>query len=305
MNSERNDRGALSASVMVWILAAVALAGVVATLGRVGVFEGDTSPGTFKGAVVDSSTGEPLGGVIVAATDVSGAPISGLSGTTTVDGKYMITGLTSDEYGLLVTGSGVGHETGYVAHTVGPHGHEVVATWGEAGTYAPGVVGDIALDPLAGPSTTTIPTTAVPATTEPGATPVTVPGVVGPTTTAGFRGPTIGTLTATPSVVSPSRVCGTPTTQFSVAVSHPSGVKSVVVQWSYPTAPGGAGPGTASSTATLIQMPGTDTWVGGASFWQQPLLAPQTWVTLKVVATANDTYYRSRTFTETLAIKKC
>ncbi len=307
MGIERNDRGALSAPILVWMLAAVALVGVVATLGWVGVFDDDNG-GKFRGTVVDADTGEPLGGVIVAATDTDGTPISGLSATTTVDGDYLIPGLTSDEYGLLVTGAAAGHETGYVALAVGPHGHEVVATWGAAATYAPGVIGDIALDPVAAPSTTTIPTTTIPTSspesTGPDATTTTAVG--GTTTTAGFLGPTIGTLTATPSLVSPSRVCGGSTsTEFSVEVSHPSGVKTVVVQWSYPTLPVGAAPGTASGTVALSPKPSTDTWIGGTTFWMQPADAPQTWVTLKVVATANDTYYRSRTFTQTLAIKRC
>lgn len=311
MNSERNDRGALSASVLTWILAAVGLMGVVATLGWVGAFGGDDPATDFRGTVVDSLTGEPLPGVTVAATDTDGAPISGLSATTTVEGKYLIAGLTSDEYGLRVDGSATGHETGYVAIPSGPYGHEVVPTWGAAATYAPGVVGDIALDPLSGPGATTVPTTETTspsttssATSEPTATEPGTPAGAVTTTTAGFLGPTIGTLTATPSLVSPSRVCGTSTTQFTVNVTHPSGLKSVVVQWSYPTAPAGAPAGTASGTATLTQKAGTDTWIGGTSFWQQPS-QEQTWITLKVVATANDTYYRSRTFSQTLAIERC
>ena len=301
MRCVRSDRGALSTSVLVWILAAVGLVGTVATLGWVGALDDDEATATFRGVVVDSTTGEPLPGALVAATDVSGAVISGLSATTTVDGEYQIAGLTDDEYGLHVSGAAVGHETGYVAHAVGAYGHEVVASWGAAATYAPGVVGDIALDPLAQPTTTvptTLPVTAVPTTGAP------APSTSAPTTTTGFLGPWIGELSASPALVVASPLCGTTSSQFSIEVTHPSGVKSVVVQWSYPTRPIGAGQGTASGTATLSPVPGTDTWVGGATFSVSPA-ASQTWMTLKVVATANDTYYRSRTFTNTLAITLC
>lgn len=306
------DAGALSTAVLTWIAIAVVGLVTVAGLGWAGVFDGDESTGEFRGTVVDSYTGDPLGGVTVTPTDETGAPISALAAATAANGSYAISGLTSDEYGLLVEGAAVGHQSGYVALIAGPHGHTVVATWGEAATYAPGVIGDIALDPLATP-TTTVPaagTTSTPGVTSstapPATSPGTAPATVAPTTTAAFRGPAIGDVTATPSLVTPSHLCGgSTTTQFSVTASHPSGVKSVVVQWSYPTAPVGAGPGMASGTATLTNVPGTDTWTGSASFWQAPLESPQTWITLKVVATANDTYYRSRTFSQTLAIKLC
>jgi hypothetical protein len=298
----------LSTAVLTWIAISMAVLVTVAGLGWAGVFDGDDSAGGFHGTVVDAYTGDPLAGATVTPTDEAGAPISALAVVTAANGAYAITGLTSDEYGLLVNGAPIGHQSGYVALTVGPHGHTVVATWGAAATYAPGVIGDIALDPLAMP-TTTVPQSSTTSTTAPvaGLAPATTaPAVIGPTTTAGFRGPTIGEIHATPSLVTPSRLCsGSTTTQFSVTATHPSGVKSVVVQWSYPTAPVGAGPGTASGTATLTPAPGGDTWTGGASFWQQPAQAPQTWITLKVIATANDTYYRSRTFAQALAIKHC
>ncbi len=301
------DPGTLSAAVLSWI--AIGMVGLVtvAGLGWAGVFDGDDhTPDGFHGTVVDGYTDYPLGGVTVTPTDETGAPISSLAVVSAADGSYAITGLTSDEYGLLVDGSAVDHVTGYVASTAGPYGHHVVRTWGEAATYAPGVIGDIAIDPLT-VFTSTVPATTTPETTSAiTAAPATAAPPGASTTTVAFRGPAIGSLTATPSLVTPSRLCGgSTTTQFSIEVTHASGVKSVVVQWSYPTAPAGGGAGTASGTAILNQQAGTDTWVGGTSFWQQPAQAPQTSITLKVVATANDTYYRSRTFAQTLAIKKC
>ena len=306
----RADRGAVSASVLIWLVAFLALAGLFAGLGWAGVFDGDDGEGggtvgtieptDWTGLVVDSLTGDPLGGVTVTPTDVTGAPISALAVVTSADGTYLIPGLTSEEYGLKVAGALIDHEDGWVASTSGPHGRLVVQTWGEAATYAPGVFGDIALDPLDVPATS-VADTVGPDTTVPVAP--TTEGAGGGAEPAN-QGPEIGVLSANPPLVAPSQFCGTTTVTFNIQVTDPDGVESVVVQWSYPTGAAGAAPGTASGTATLSWVPGTNRWTGGTSFWQQPLNDP-TWIALKVVATDNLTMYRSRSFDQTLAIQRC
>ena len=298
------DRGALSTAVL-WLAALLCLGLLVASLGWAGVFNGDDNSGSpativptdWTGLVVDSVTGEPLGGVKVTPTDTDGAPISGLAVVTAANGTYVIPALTSDEYGLYVDGELVAHAAGYVASSSGPRGHLVVATWGAAATYAPGVFGDIALDPLDVPASS-VPESTVSASTTPEST--VAASTVPVTTQAENHGPDIGALRAQPALVNPSRICGVTATSFSVEVVDPDGVKSVVVQWSYPLAAGG----TASGVSTLSRVAGTNRWEGATSFWQQPR-DPQTAITLKVVATDQRTMYRSRTFTSALAIKRC
>lgn len=302
------DRGALTTALLAWIAGFLVLAVLFASLGWAGVFTGDESaesPGTivptdWTGMVRDSLTGDPLGGVTVTPTDVSGAPISSLAVVTAANGSYLIPALTFDEYGLFVDGGLVAHAQGYVASGSGPFGHHVVDTWGAAATYAPGVFGDIALDPIEVP-TSTVPESTV-ASTVPEST---AEANTSPTTTAAANhGPDIGAITANPALVSPSRLCGVTTTSFAVEVVDPDGVKSVVVQWSYPTGAAGAAAGTASGASTLTRVAGTNRWEGASSFWQQPRDA-QTAITLKVVATDHLTMYRSRSFDHSLTIKRC
>jgi hypothetical protein len=302
--SHHTDRGAVNTSLVVWIMAIFALAALFAGLGWAGVFdsgdeEGTTAPPAtieptdWTGVVVDSITGEPLGGVTVTPTDVTGAPISSLAVVTAADGSYTLPGLTLDEYGLSADGSLVAHEQGWVASTSGPLGHLVVQAWGDAATFAPGVFGDIALDPIEVPvaSTSTSPSSSA------------APTTIAPTTTAANHGPDIGVLDVSPISVSPSAFCGPTEVDLSVAVTDPDGVGMVNVEWSYPSDEFGV-PGTASGSETLSRDPGTDTWRGTLSFWKQPWYAI-TDVTLKVVAHDTRTMRRSRTFDSILTIERC
>lgn len=300
--SSRPDRGAINTSLALWIMAIFALAALFAGLGWAGVFEsGDdestpTPPATIEptdwtGVVVDSITGEPLGGVTVTPTDVTGAPISALAVVTAADGSYTLPGLTLDEYGLSADGSLVAHEHGWVASISGPRGHLVVQTWGEAATFAPGVFGDIALDPIdESAGSTSSPTTVTPTT-------------AGTTTSAENHGPDIGVPTVNPSTVSPSAFCGNTTTVLRVEATDPDGVGSVVVEWTYASDEFGV-PGTASGSETLTREPGSDTWTGMLSFWKQPWQAI-TPVSLKVIAYDTRTMRRSRTFDSILTIERC
>lgn len=295
--SQSPDRGAISTAAFIWTMAFLALAALFAGLGWAGVFDGDddatsegggastTVPGEFNGTVVDAISGEPLGGVTVTPTDESGAPISSLAAITPATGTYHIDDLTEDEYGLYVDGTLVDHERGYVAISTGPYGRLVVATWGDAATSAPGAIGDIALDPL------TTPTSTEPTTTNT------------PTTAEERHGPEIGELTVTPQLVR-NDPCDDNTASFSIEVSDPQGVASVIIEWTYPTYVIGAAPGTAHGGVMLTAVPGTNRWQGSASFTQRPLNDP-TWIVIKVVATDDTTMYRSETFAKTLAITTC
>jgi hypothetical protein len=136
-----------------------------------------TAAGTFSGRVVDSATGTPLAGVTVSAGDLAGAPV-GSSVVTGADGTFTLAELAGEEYSLIVTGTAIGYESGYVgAYMPPPTGWSVFPTFLEASTWAPMAMGDIALDsrtfsgrivdsatgtPLAGATVTALDTSGAP-----------------------------------------------------------------------------------------------------------------------------------------------
>jgi hypothetical protein len=94
------------------------------------------------GTVVDSGSGERLGGVEITVYD---ALLGTTYGTTTTNGggRFRLTGIEDEEIAVHVDGSAVGHETGYLSCE-----GTVVPTFGEACTTSPGRLGTIPLDPV-------------------------------------------------------------------------------------------------------------------------------------------------------------
>ena len=237
----------------------------------------------FRGTVVDSVTGTPLGGVGVSPTDSAGAPLTAYTVVSAADGSYEITGLVESAYGIWVDGAAVGYEQGFTGAAVSPLGFVVWPTWGEATTAAPGVVGDIALD-----------STGVPASTVPG-------GSLPPSTTV-LAGPNVPpvivALTADPGTIyskpSTPGLCKTVSAVLSVGVTDASGVASVTVAWSYRSF---------SGTITLTRVGSSDTWRGTI----ENLPDPTTPVAVALVVTATDTegLVAALPFGQSLGLKKC
>jgi hypothetical protein len=99
-------------------------------------------PTYLKGMVVNASTGAQVRGVLVTLRDPVTLDLIA-SDLTNDSGVFRMDGLHSDEYAIKFNGSRRGYETGF-----GGCGHGVVATYGEACTFAPGAVGKFRLDHL-------------------------------------------------------------------------------------------------------------------------------------------------------------
>jgi hypothetical protein len=103
--------------------------------------------GAFSGVVVDAHTGAALGGVIVAVADTAGRPIRGLRTVTSGTGSFSIGGLDGEEYSLVVNGTLLDYEAGYLSGAGGqPFGRRVVESYDDAATWAPTNVGRIGLE---------------------------------------------------------------------------------------------------------------------------------------------------------------
>lgn len=94
----------------------------------------------FSGRVVDSRTGVGVVGARVWLTDTSGVKIPGASVLTGPLGRFSLLA-PSEEHGLIVDGTAVIHEVGYVTFA-----RTVLPAWGSAVTFAPGKLGTIKLD---------------------------------------------------------------------------------------------------------------------------------------------------------------
>lgn len=106
----------------------------------------------FTGRVVDATTGVPLEGVRVAATDTAGSIVPGTTVLTDALGRFRVGGDLGEEHGVWFDGNTAGHERGWLGGLVAqPFGRSVVGTWGEAATYEPGKLGTIGLDRVAPP----------------------------------------------------------------------------------------------------------------------------------------------------------
>ncbi|MDO8391990.1 MAG: carboxypeptidase-like regulatory domain-containing protein [Actinomycetota bacterium] len=288
---------------VVWVLAAALLPegdalawGSLPRLGC-GLAAGDATD--FHGRVLDAATGVPVAGVSVTATDEAGDVIDTTIAVSAADGSYALTGLTGEEYGIWVDGSAVGYEQGFTGGTISAIGYLVVPSWGEAATAAPGIIGDIALDSLGTPTTTT---SGAATTTTTAPTEVT-------TTTAvplGGQPPTIVSVAANPNQVAAFALCGPRQSTLSVVVTDDDSVASVTVEWSYPAVAVVGGPAsTAAGTAHLVRVPGSDTWQGSISVWMQPVESPQAFIAMKVTAVDNDNLQWWRNFNRTLSVKHC
>lgn len=101
----------------------------------------------FSGVVVDARTGAALAGVIVAVADTAGRPIRGLRTTTSTTGAFSISGLDGEEYALVVNGTLLDYEAGYLSGAGGqPYGRRVVESYEDAATWAPAAMGRIGLE---------------------------------------------------------------------------------------------------------------------------------------------------------------
>ncbi len=167
-------------------------------------------PTFVTGVVRDSATGAPVSGAVVYVTDTTSIDAIGLSAVTAPDGTFVIDGVTVEEYGLRVDATAIGYEAGYVGGAEPtPFGWQVYPTWGEATTWAPGSVGDIAVDPV--PVESTTPTTTL-ATTPP--TTITPPPPLPPPP------PTPTSTPATPPTTTPT--APTPTTPTPTVPTTPA-----------------------------------------------------------------------------------
>ena len=257
--------------------------------------------GQFTGRVVDSVSGAPLGGVTIS-WDGAGdfIPDGPETAITAADGTFTLV-LSGEEYGLIIDGNAIGYEVGYLgASDPLPTGWQVFPTWGEASTWLPTPLGDIALDAAGAPAPTTTSTTApttVPGTDPPNTT-NTTNSTAPTTTTTPNAAPVIGNLSASPSVITAGPSCGS--TLLAVNVTDPTGVVSVTVAWSYTRFNGSQ----ASGTITLAHVQGGDTWQ--ATFAPQ-FDPPNDGSPVQLVVTATDAQGLSanRSFPQTLAVQYC
>jgi hypothetical protein len=239
---------------------------------------------SFKGKVLDSTTGVPLAGVTLSPTDADGNPQPAYAVVSAADGSYEIGGLVDSAYGIWVDGAAVGYEQGFTGRVVSPLGFLVAATWADGATTAPGTVGDIALDSTGAAPTGTTPDGSVAPTT-------TVPA--GPNVP-----PTIGTLTADPGTIyskpSVPGKCKTTSATLSVDITDATGVASVTVAWAYRSF---------SGTVTLTHVGTANTWQGTIA----DLPDPTTPVAVALVLSATDTegMVAAQTFGQSLGLKKC
>lgn len=98
-------------------------------------------PAFARGAVVSSTSGRAVSGVLVALRNpVTHDLIE--SDVTNVHGRYYLGGLTQDEYDVKLSGPS-GYETGFLAC----YG-QVVPTWGDACSHGPGRLVRARLDPV-------------------------------------------------------------------------------------------------------------------------------------------------------------
>ncbi len=102
----------------------------------------------FTGRLVDIHTGSPIAGVTVRVGDTAGVLIDGPRALSGADGRFTLRDTPDEEYHVRVNGSAVDYQTGWVAFVPpGPLGRPVVSSIGEAVTWSPQNLGDIALRP--------------------------------------------------------------------------------------------------------------------------------------------------------------
>jgi hypothetical protein len=122
---------------------------------------GDTiAPGEVKdiflfasfvsGQVLDAQSGNPVAGVTVAVGPPLGLAASTVTGSS---GRFVVAGVTGDEFAVSFDGSAAGYEVGELAPAIGATSYVVPA--GMGGTTVPGDLGEILIHPLS-PSPPTI-----------------------------------------------------------------------------------------------------------------------------------------------------